>query len=376
MLTVRIGQPNDFSHTQPALTIPDGIERLQFSSVYPGGWDACSVSWHLDVSPHVSAMPLPMEALLFGHVVVLSGTAVAWEGRLIRASIVAGRVVGIEAQGYVGALEDAFFSSRNTTTIAGLALARELVRQSTSIVTMGTGADAADPGGEHAPADFDGMTAKAGLDQLAGEGDGVTEWGYTVYNRRLAFLSRSAPSPVQYVIPADRDVTVMLDASACYGAAAATYANDSDQIERTTIATRVAFRNRFGFSRIALVNGGERSKSSALRTAQTWLTAHMEPMVSATVTYRAREVQRSSGGYAPGWEVHAGEWATMAGFGDIPLVRATYDGVDDQLTLELGRPAPTTPNAGRELRRAMDAMKRNVSPSLLGGPLRRIRTVS
>lgn len=380
-LRVTLGRPANTTDLAAPLDLTLQLARLAFRSVYPGGDDTCSIEWDWETAPGTHTLPLPPERVGFGHVTVLDGATPIWEGRLVDLALAGGRVVGIRAEGYQYALEDGWLEAagaESDRTVTAYDLVVEAVRQSTALVTTVGLGEAQDPGGAYAPGAFDGMTAKAIVEQLCHDGDGTSLWAYTVYGRRLVFARRVAPAMPAYVVPADGSLRTFYSVKEVYGAAAAPY-TDGSALQYTARVKHVGFQHRYGFERARLLGGGERSSAGAYRAAATFVATHNEPVVTATLDRGGgRLLETAGGGLMPAWHARAGEWVEIEGLGSLPIIAldASYaPGALVDVTLDLGEVADHVPSRRGERRASRAAVAKlaaNVQP-VAGGPTRRLR---
>lgn len=301
-----------------------------------GGWGACRVGMADDAPDGVSPyLPRPVETVMDGmHVEVMVGSALVYEGFLAQPRIDGGLVRGLAFSGYgPGMAHKMHYESASTAQTTALNIIRDAVAQTGGLFSLAP--DSVDTGALHAYREFDGSNLAQILTTLATEGDGLSQWMWTVYaGRAIRFVPRRPADMPTYRLPVDRRVVIDPDYSGVYDAARL---RDGELLTRWFYAPGMDASNA---RRRITLSGAVPGMTSANQMAQTWIAVHGVPQLSGAVSLGASdELPTGDGASRAAYLALASETVSIEGFGAALIERATANLTTRAVALALGQPS-------------------------------------
>lgn len=311
-----------------------------------GGWAECTVGI-VDMDRLVYAyLPTMLDARGFAEVRVMTGGQTCFWGRLSAPQRPGGHLRAFTAKGHgLALLNDDWFRGGVGSATAGVILRSAL---SSASLLRPAGADVfIDTGVTHTFAEFARRAPAQIVEQLAQEGglyqgDNVP-WWYFVWEDGLHFKPRLCPaSGPDYRIPFDSSVVPWEeDYEQVYSDASIVVTLNG--VERVITQSNPDVTARYGIRRspppITAPSGV--SAEGASQYLRTWLDAHANPVVSATLTRSyERGLETASGAEREPWRVRAGEWVEVGDEDPLPIMSTSFAAQTGALSITLGPPSP------------------------------------
>lgn len=325
-----------------------------------GGWGACRIGMADEPVDGVwPYLPQPVETVMDKmHVEVSVGSSVVYEGLLAAPRIDGGVTRGLSFSGYgPGLAHKMHYEAASAATTTALNIIRDAVAQTGGLFSLSP--DCVDSGALHAYREFDGSNLGQILTTLAAEGDGVSEWMWTVYaGRTIRFVPRRPAATPTYRLSVGRGVVIDSDYSGVYDAARL---RDGELLTRWFYAPGM---DETTATRRITLSGAVPSRVTAQQFAQTWIATHGLPALAGGVTLGSdAALPTLDGGSRAAYLAQAGETVTIEGYGAALVSRVSASLLQRTVTLALGQPSPQS--LGGMLARVQqttEAVRAGVSP--------------
>jgi len=379
---LRIGSPvMAGAATRPLLSMGMPITSLRWSWDQAGPAGA-SVSFQpRRAAPVVGPLPDPIDVPLRGHVEIMSGGRVIWDGFVrTRERGPGGAVTAITAVGYAQSLGDRWWTRSDEALLTGrtsgdvLAIA---IRALTPWLSPGVIGDQwIDPYVTHTGGmnDFTRMTVSQIADQIrqAGDARGREVWVMCMPGRQVWLLPRVAPSEPDYRIAFDHRIQRWTESDEGMAASVAVERGTAGSATLGPTATNATFLSDHGFAPDVIVNAGDITATAALALRNAELQKRALPRLSAAIAVTREPSTWMSNRYGlpvPYWMPRTGEWVGVAGEPLQPIVGVDVDGFAGTATYELGERNMHRPGRQTVIAETTAAQYRGlVAPS--GGRLR------
>lgn len=253
------------------------------------------------------------------HVVVLAGSAVVFEGQVLKVKHVRGEPVGFSASGYLTALKERFWSSSDSTASTSGAVFQTIVGNLLPFLVTGNANQYQDPKVAHTLADFDGMRVSQIADQINHEGgtDGNV-WDVRIWeNQTVHLLPRLKPAVPDYVVPYSMIDDLEISYEQYVTRNSVTY--QVGGTKKTTTST-INNADEVALNRVIdyVIDGGMLTDVAAAQFRDTYHSYYNSALKSVTITINQRTpslgrlVERglplSLGGEEPPWLTRSGRW--------------------------------------------------------------------
>lgn len=346
---VRIGSPvMAGAAVRPLLSMGLPVTALSWSWDQAGPAGA-SVSFEpRRAAPAVGPLPDPLDVPLRGHIEIMAGGRIVWEGFVrTRERGYGGVVTAVTAVGYAQSLSDRWWTRSDDDTITGRTSGEVLqtaLRELTPWLSPGVIGDQwIDPYVNHLGGmdDFTKMTVGQIADQIRQAGDtrGREVWIMVMPGRRVWLLPRIAPQEPDYRVAFDHRIGRWTESDEGMAADVAVERGTGGSGTLGPVATNATFLSDRGFAPSVIVNAGDITADAALALRNAELRRRSVPRLSATLN--ATRDQRTwlsnrHGLPVPYWMPQTAEWVAVAGEALQPIVGVTIDGMAQTATYELG----------------------------------------
>lgn len=341
---------------------PD-VSELSWTSELPIGWKSLTAGFYAPHRRLYGGLATYVQDVPFAHVECYYGYSKVFEGRLVEVEVDAGGVRGIGVEGYgLSALNDDVIISTDATVLDSDALVRRLLFASAPLLKPASGAFFQTPPSRHAVSEFDRKYPAEALDALMKQGGAGVTYDLLVYeHRELRFQPRAEPDEARYSLPFDDTVTPpRKDYRGLVSDVLVRFRNTDSGADDEVAARNLAWSHRV--TRRAVLEAGELSEVNARILARTYLDTHATAVLSTSVVRQWPRPLDALGEKAyPALAARAGEYAEVAGFGSLPVVRTVFDASAGKLTLELGQRVRTTREVIRALRLDRDQRRRRLN---------------
>ena len=346
---LRIGSPvMAGAAVRPLLSMGMPITSLRWSWDQAGPAGA-SVSFQpRRAAPVVGSLPDPIDVPLRGHVEIMSGGRVIWDGFVrTRERGPGGSVTAITAVGYAQSLGDRWWTRSDEALLTGrtsgavLAIA---IRELTPWLSPGVIGDQwIDPYVNHSGGmnDFTRMTVAQIADQIRQTGDarGHEVWVSCMPGRQVWLLPRVAPSEPDYRVAFDHRIQRWTESDEGMAATVAVERGTASSGTLGPTATTATFLSDRGFAPSVIIAAGDITADAALALRNAELRKRSVPRLSATIGVTKDSPTWLSNRYGlpvPYWMPRTGEWVGVAGEPLLPIIAVSIDGVAETATYELG----------------------------------------
>lgn len=380
---VRIGSPAMAGGAvRPLLSMGLHITALRWSWDQAGPAGA-SISFdpYYYTAPAVGVLPDPIDVPLRGHVEIVAGGRIVWEGFVrTRERGYGGVVTAITAVGYAQSMSDRWWTREDDDTITGRTSGEVLqtaLRELTPWLSPGViGEQWIDPYVNHIGGmdDFTRMTVSQIADQIRQAGDtrGREVWVSCMPGRNVWLLPRIAPSEPDYRVAFDHRIQRWTESDEGMAASVAVERGTAGSATLGPTATNATFLSDRGFAPSVIVTAGDITESAATALRNVELRKRSLPKLSVAIAATkepATWLSNRHGLPVPYWMPQTGEWVGVAGEDPLPIVGVDVDGFAETATYELGERNMHRPGRQTVIAETTAAQYRGlVAPS--GGRLR------
>lgn len=351
----------------------DGMDTtFEIRTELPGGFAGAQIGGMIRRGEEIlpAYLPRPASQLRpFAHVEISAGANVIWEGRAdVPENDDRGEPVGFKAKGYWSAFTDNFYEGDSSVDLTTGQLLRDMTGQVAPMLTVGDGVQFEDPGNLHSPEEYHRRKGSAVVDAINKQGDedgnpvDVAVW----HDRTVWLTSRVAPDRPHYLIqPGTPGVQIdEMEWSELWGEVWIEFTDLSGDDQIAGPFTDRTFEDRFGFMRRTVLDGGTLTRAAAERVARTFLTQHSKRQYAISVNLdNGTGLTRLDGGRDAPWNVRAGSWARVPGYGDFAIIETAYQSTSQSLTVQLNQQGPSWNRLLSRLQARTDRLAAGVNPT-------------